>query len=196
MPEVRKKYTSAVRNKIASAQSWKCDECMETLDYAFEIDHKDPLHKDGTNNIENLHALCRNCHGRKTIDEAIQRHTRLTLSKTTLPTETKFRLSKDIKLLAKDTKLELPKATLVFPKATLILPNATLILPKETIIKQSMTKRKQSHTTPIKDSKTTRKKCKVIVTSKYFTDEGRKESRALFENFHRKRGSFVRAKSV
>ena len=69
----RKRFSSAVRNKIAAQQKWKCNHCLELLTDTFEVDHIIPLHKDGTNELSNLQALCRNCHGRKTIDEAILR---------------------------------------------------------------------------------------------------------------------------
>ena len=37
------------------------------LDVSYEVDHKVPLYKGGDNNVNNLQALCRNCHGKKTI---------------------------------------------------------------------------------------------------------------------------------
>ena len=37
------------------------------LDATYEIDHIVELQHGGTNNIDNLVALCRNCHGKKTI---------------------------------------------------------------------------------------------------------------------------------
>ena len=36
-----------------------------------EVDHKIPLYKGGNNQINNLEALCRNCHGMKTLVDRI-----------------------------------------------------------------------------------------------------------------------------
>jgi 5-methylcytosine-specific restriction endonuclease McrA len=41
------------------------------MDYTYEIDHHIPLFKGGSNDISNLIALCRNCHGKKTILENV-----------------------------------------------------------------------------------------------------------------------------
>ena len=60
--ETKKKY-------VASQQSWKCDDCNNQLDHTFEIDHKTRLEYGGGNDIQNLVALCRNCHGKKTAME-------------------------------------------------------------------------------------------------------------------------------
>ena len=60
--ETKKKY-------VASNQSWKCGNCQAQLDHTFEIDHKVRLEYGGGNDVQNLIALCRNCHGRKTASE-------------------------------------------------------------------------------------------------------------------------------
>jgi hypothetical protein len=60
--ETKKKY-------IASNQDWKCGNCNEQLDHTFEIDHKVRLEYGGSNDVQNLIALCRNCHGKKTASE-------------------------------------------------------------------------------------------------------------------------------
>lgn len=52
---------------VASNQQWKCNICRNLLNYTYEIDHIIPLYKGGTNNPNNLQALCRNCHGEKTV---------------------------------------------------------------------------------------------------------------------------------
>lgn len=57
--ETKKKY-------VASCQDWKCKDCNTKLQAWFEVDHIIPLHSGGTNNVDNLVALCRNCHGKKT----------------------------------------------------------------------------------------------------------------------------------
>ena len=60
--ETKKKY-------IASIQDWKCGHCREQLNHTFEIDHKVRLEYGGGNDVQNLIALCRNCHGKKTASE-------------------------------------------------------------------------------------------------------------------------------
>ena len=60
--ETKKKY-------VAANQDWKCGHCHSQLDHTFEIDHKLRLEYGGGNDVQNLIALCRNCHGRKTASE-------------------------------------------------------------------------------------------------------------------------------
>ena len=60
--ETKKKY-------VAASQDWKCGGCQQQLDHTFEIDHKLRLEYGGGNEVQNLIALCRNCHGRKTASE-------------------------------------------------------------------------------------------------------------------------------
>jgi hypothetical protein len=60
--ETKKKY-------VAANQDWKCGHCKTQLDHTFEIDHKIRLEYGGTNDVTNLIALCRNCHGKKTASE-------------------------------------------------------------------------------------------------------------------------------
>jgi len=57
--ETKKKY-------IASMQDWKCGQCNKKLSHTFEIDHKIRLEHGGGNDVGNLVALCRECHGEKT----------------------------------------------------------------------------------------------------------------------------------
>ena len=51
---------------MASQQNWKCEQCNRQLTHTFEIDHRIRLEYGGRNEISNLVALCRNCHGNKT----------------------------------------------------------------------------------------------------------------------------------
>lgn len=60
--ETKKKY-------VASRQNWKCGECQSQLNAWFEVDHKIRLEYGGSNHIDNLVALCRECHGKKTTIE-------------------------------------------------------------------------------------------------------------------------------
>tara|TARA_A100001015_G_C14990700_1_gene713797 strand:- start:291 stop:800 length:510 start_codon:yes stop_codon:yes gene_type:complete len=65
-----KRSVSEVKKKvIASRQNWSCNDCKDTLTAWFEVDHVKRLDQGGTNEIDNLVALCRNCHGKKTAYE-------------------------------------------------------------------------------------------------------------------------------
>lgn len=65
----KRNVSSLTKKMVASNQEWKCGSCNQTLDYTYEIDHHIPLFKGGSNDIINLIALCRNCHGKKTLLE-------------------------------------------------------------------------------------------------------------------------------
>lgn len=65
----KRNVSSLTKKMVASNQQWKCGSCKQTLDYTYEIDHHVPLFKGGSNEINNLIALCRNCHGKKTLLE-------------------------------------------------------------------------------------------------------------------------------
>jgi 5-methylcytosine-specific restriction endonuclease McrA len=58
---------------VASNQGWHCGHCHTQLDFTYEIDHIIPLFRGGSNETRNLIALCRNCHGKKTIRERIKK---------------------------------------------------------------------------------------------------------------------------
>lgn len=60
--ETKKKY-------VASMQDWTCGQCKKKLTHTFEIDHKIRLEHGGGNDVTNLVALCRECHGEKTAME-------------------------------------------------------------------------------------------------------------------------------
>lgn len=60
--ETKKKY-------VAAQQGWKCGSCQNQLSAWFEVDHKIRLENGGSNNVDNLLALCRECHGKKTAFE-------------------------------------------------------------------------------------------------------------------------------
>jgi hypothetical protein len=60
--ETKKKY-------VASMQNWKCGHCTEQLNHTFEIDHCLSLQNGGTNDVNNLIALCPMCHREKTAME-------------------------------------------------------------------------------------------------------------------------------
>ena len=60
--ETKKKY-------VASRQKWRCGKCGQMLEATFEVDHKVRLDSGGSNHVDNLVALCRDCHGMKTTVE-------------------------------------------------------------------------------------------------------------------------------
>lgn len=57
--ETKKKY-------VAASQNWLCGDCKRQLPAWFEVDHVIALHNGGSNEVNNLVALCRDCHGKKT----------------------------------------------------------------------------------------------------------------------------------
>ena len=63
--ETKKKY-------VASRQKWRCGNCSQMLEATFEVDHKVELQNGGTNHVDNLWALCPNCHREKGIMNKIQ----------------------------------------------------------------------------------------------------------------------------
>ena len=65
-----KRCVSETKKKfVASQQSWNCGHCQKQLPAWFEVDHKIRLEHGGSNHVDNLVALCRDCHGRKTAME-------------------------------------------------------------------------------------------------------------------------------
>lgn len=65
-----KRSVSETKKKfVASRQGWKCGECQDQLNAWFEVDHKVRLEHGGSNHVDNLVALCRECHGKKTTIE-------------------------------------------------------------------------------------------------------------------------------
>lgn len=69
-PKATKRSVSETKKKfVASRQNWKCGDCNEQLSAWFEVDHKVRLEYGGSNHVDNLVALCRECHGRKTTME-------------------------------------------------------------------------------------------------------------------------------
>jgi hypothetical protein len=60
--ETKKKY-------VASQQGWKCNDCKQQLNAWYEVDHVIRLEYGGSNATDNLVALCRECHGKKTAME-------------------------------------------------------------------------------------------------------------------------------
>jgi len=67
-----KRCVSETKKKfVAAQQGWTCGGCNKQLPAWFEVDHKVRLEHGGSNHVDNLEALCRDCHGRKTAMENI-----------------------------------------------------------------------------------------------------------------------------
>lgn len=65
-----KRSVSETKKKfVASRQNWSCNGCKDQLNAWFEVDHKVRLEHGGSNHVDNLEALCRECHGQKTTIE-------------------------------------------------------------------------------------------------------------------------------
>jgi 5-methylcytosine-specific restriction enzyme A len=68
---LRSRLNETKKKVVASSQQWSCRYCKKLLDASYEIDHIIPLYKGGNNDLNNLQALCRNCHGQKTINDKL-----------------------------------------------------------------------------------------------------------------------------
>jgi len=64
--QVKRSVSETKKKYIAAQQNWKCGKCGCQLPAWFEVDHKIRLEHGGDNHINNLEALCRECHGEKT----------------------------------------------------------------------------------------------------------------------------------
>jgi hypothetical protein len=70
VPKPTKRSVSETKKKyVAAQQNWHCGDCQRQLPAWFEVDHKIRLEYGGSNHIDNLVALCRDCHGKKTAIE-------------------------------------------------------------------------------------------------------------------------------
>lgn len=65
-----KRSVSETKKKfVAAKQNWCCGKCRKQLPAWFEVDHTVRLEHGGSNHVDNLVALCRDCHGEKTAME-------------------------------------------------------------------------------------------------------------------------------
>lgn len=64
-PRLRR-VTESVKKRVAAAQRWQCAHCDAVLEATYQIDHRIPLWRGGSNEPDNLQALCPNCHASKT----------------------------------------------------------------------------------------------------------------------------------
>lgn len=64
---VKRSVSESKKKYVAANQNWRCGHCKQQLDATYEIDHVVELQNGGTNDVSNLKALCRNCHGKKSM---------------------------------------------------------------------------------------------------------------------------------
>lgn len=68
-----KRSVSETKKKfVAANQNWLCGDCKRQLPAWFEVDHVIALHNGGSNEVSNLVALCRDCHGKKTAMDRLE----------------------------------------------------------------------------------------------------------------------------
>jgi hypothetical protein len=67
--KIKRNVSESKKKYIASNQKWRCAHCNNMLDNTYEVDHIIALYRGGNNELNNLEALCRNCHGIKTFKE-------------------------------------------------------------------------------------------------------------------------------
>jgi len=68
-PRLRR-VTERTKKIVAEAQRWACCDCGDLLPSTYQVDHVVPLWKGGSNDVDNLRAMCPNCHALKTQREA------------------------------------------------------------------------------------------------------------------------------
>ena len=54
------------KKEVAASQEWKCRLCKKSLPPSYDTDHIIDLFLGGSNEKENLEALCNDCHAMKT----------------------------------------------------------------------------------------------------------------------------------
>ena len=65
----KRSVSEQTKKMVASSQRWACALCGCMLDFCYEVDHRVGLYRGGTNELDNLQALCASCHRRKTVAE-------------------------------------------------------------------------------------------------------------------------------
>lgn len=67
----RVKLTEAKKRRIAAQQGYLCAYCHRVLPSSWCMDHVIPLHKGGSNSLDNFQVLCGTCHNEKSLTEMI-----------------------------------------------------------------------------------------------------------------------------
>jgi 5-methylcytosine-specific restriction protein A len=68
---MKRSVSESKKKWIAAKQGWKCRECSTILPATYEVDHIIRLQHGGSNEIDNLQALCPSCHRNKTMMETM-----------------------------------------------------------------------------------------------------------------------------
>lgn len=63
---IKRSVSETKKKFVSSRQNWKCGHCKNMLSAYFEVDHIIALNEGGSNDIDNLISLCRECHAKKT----------------------------------------------------------------------------------------------------------------------------------
>lgn len=66
VPTGKRTVSETKKKFVAAQQQWKCHTCGCILPAWFEVDHIQRVERGGSNHPDNLVALCRDCHGKKT----------------------------------------------------------------------------------------------------------------------------------
>jgi len=69
----KRQVSEVMKKKVACRQDWACTSCHTKLPACYEVDHIFPLWRGGSNDMANLAAMCRNCHGTKTQDDLLRK---------------------------------------------------------------------------------------------------------------------------
>ena len=65
----KRQVSESLKKVIAASQKWACAHCQQLLPATYEVDHIKALYLGGTNERDNLQALCPNCHRAKGVEE-------------------------------------------------------------------------------------------------------------------------------
>ena len=77
----KRNVTATMKKKVASDQEWKCKICANMLDECYEIDHVICIKDGGSNEENNLQALCPNCHRKKTNNDMAKKKEKMKAEK-------------------------------------------------------------------------------------------------------------------
>lgn len=66
---LRRTLTPYQRALVASGQEWRCNHCSVLFKALWHVDHVLPLADGGPDELDNMQALCADCHATKTAEE-------------------------------------------------------------------------------------------------------------------------------
>lgn len=68
----KRNVSETLKKLIAFRQKYLCDSCLIILPPSYEVDHIMSLADGGSNDPSNLRALCRDCHGWKSLNDRLR----------------------------------------------------------------------------------------------------------------------------